>query len=118
MCGYDFDGVVSEGMAPTLGSSVIITGRSWNESPQVLSHLHRKGILVPVYFQPISAKDKTLESSALWKAAMIIRLGVDTFFEDDIRQKRIIDETLNDHRHSGWRFCDVVLVSLKAPTVS
>lgn len=88
--GYDFDGVITAGVRPKSPSDVIITGRSYEESLETYSYLHRHGIYNAVYFMPYKFDDKHPNLSAEWKAFMIGMLNVETFHEDEIRQANII----------------------------
>ena len=58
--GYDIDGVITIGIIPEKGS-VIITGRSIEESPETYDMLFKKGIFLPVYFNPVLFTNKTLD---------------------------------------------------------
>lgn len=87
--GFDIDGVITAGIVPTV-DGVIITGRSWEESPETYKMLRDKGIFNAVYFNPNVFGGKTIENSARWKAQMIKQLGLSMFYEDDMRQLRVI----------------------------
>lgn len=91
--GYDLDGVVTKGYLPG-PHDVIITGRSYEEAAQTYRYLHKQGLFVPVYFNPVPHNLKTLEGSAYWKADMIFKLGIQDFFEDDPRQFTLIADRL------------------------
>lgn len=91
LIGYDIDGVISLGICPRPENSVIITGRSHQESKETYALLKLHDIKCPVYFAPWTFNEKTREKSAVWKAEMIDRLGVNRFFEDDPLQfERIV----------------------------
>ena len=93
MIGYDFDDVITSGITP-VRDSVIITGRSFEEAPEVNYYLKEKGIFNPVYYSPHRVGDTLPKNSAKWKVRMLKLLKVDTFYEDDIEQIEIIEECL------------------------
>lgn len=96
--GYDFDGVITAGVTPHR-SGVIITGRSYEEAPEINDYLKGRGIFNPVYYCPVKFSEKTHEKSAEWKATMIKLLGVTKFFEDEIKQaEHIMRETFDIER--------------------
>ena len=99
---FDFDGVVREGATPD-EYDIIITGRTFEEAPIVLQILHDRGIVCPVYFNPIHLKDRQNHNdyartkSGNHKANIIallkengVNLGV--FHEDDPIQAGIIQK--------------------------
>lgn len=86
LIGYDIDGVISLGICPRPKNSVIITGRSYEESHETLVLMKEHEIACPIYFAPWKYLVKSRERSGQWKAEMIMRLGVDRFFEDDLIQ--------------------------------
>lgn len=97
---FDFDGVIYMGKGRSGVSpgpdDLIITGRSFEESPFVLSWLNDHGIKNQVFFNPLHEKDKTRLSSGEHKARILNGLhnnGVDfhLHFEDDPIQKEVIE---------------------------
>lgn len=90
---YDIDGVIylGEGIDGLYPGKVdiIVTGRSYEESPYTLRMLHDRGIKNGVYFNPVPFKDKTRVTSGQHKGYIIKMLieehgyehGV--HFEDD-----------------------------------
>jgi len=93
--GYDFDGVISIGIIPDR-HGVIITGRSYEEAPEINNFLRSKGIFNPVYFNPAKFDFRSAEVSGRWKSNMIDLLGVHEFFEDEKVQADIIMEERYD----------------------
>jgi len=87
--GFDIDGVITLGVMPT-ADGVVITGRSYETAPETYKMLRDKGIFNAVYFNPVPHGGTTLENSGRHKAEMINKLGVSTFYEDDIRQYDVI----------------------------
>jgi hypothetical protein len=89
---FDIDGVIYFGQED-LGvfpgpEDILITGRSFEESPKTLEMLRSRGIHNQVFFNPLHEKDKTRESSGQWKAKVLKGLldnGYDIriHFEDD-----------------------------------
>ena len=75
---YDYDCVVTTGLKIEKGAP-IITSRSIDEIEKIDKKIR---INHPVYFNPISLNDKTLEQGIKWKARMINLLGVEEYFED------------------------------------
>lgn len=95
MIGFDFDGVISAGVTPPEAvklKSVIITGRTVDESKLTLAFLKEKGLWLPVFFNPESFYAKSAKSSATHKARVCQLLGVTDFFEDCPEQADIIAE--------------------------
>ena len=99
---FDFDGVIYMGKGRTGvrpgPDDVIITGRSFEESPFVMSWLKDKGIDNQVFFNPLAEKDKTRKSSGEHKARMLNGLrenGIQfhLHFEDDPIQKEEIEKS-------------------------
>jgi mannose-6-phosphate isomerase-like protein (cupin superfamily) len=80
---YDYDGVVTKGVKMQVGAP-IITGRSFEEVDRVKTKGH------PVYFNPKTYTEKNDYNSALWKAEMIKRLGIEEFYEDNSEQAEFI----------------------------
>jgi len=76
--GYDYDGVVSNGIIPEPGAP-IITSRSYEEIEKIPEILRTKH---PIYFNPCPIIEKNLETEVRWKAFMIKRLKLDVFYED------------------------------------
>jgi len=101
MEGYDFDGVVSEGIKPG-PNDVIITGRTLEESYFTLQFLKENNIWCPVFFNTSEFEYKSTKSSALHKAKVIQLLGIQKFYEDTIEQALIIRE---------FTPCEVILVN-------
>jgi hypothetical protein len=97
---FDFDGVVSIGIAPSK-NDVIITGRTIEESEHVYSILRARNINNAVYFNPISYKDRgdhtigSRECSGKHKSRILDLfkengVTIQNFFEDDTIQRDII----------------------------
>ena len=96
MIGWDVDGIITEGLVPGI-KDVIITGRSYEEAPETIEMLHSKYIFNAIYFNPIPFENKSTASSAIWKATMIRMLNVTTFYEDELKQQKIIIRNLQGH---------------------
>lgn len=75
---YDYDGVITIGVKAKKGVP-IITGRTIDEIEKVDDKTKKNH---PVYFNPISLSEKTIEREIEWKAKMINQLGVEEYFED------------------------------------
>lgn len=99
MNGFDIDGVLYFGMdRPGIRpgpDDVIISGRSWEETPETIEFMVRHGINNRIYLNPAMRADKTREGSGAHKAATLNALReagevVDLFFEDDPVQAEII----------------------------
>lgn len=93
--GFDCDGVITVGIYPG-PDDFIITGRSYEEEPETLDMLHKKGIYNKIAFNPIPFNQKTRQSSGEHKALKIKILkarGIEivNFFEDDEIQKAVIE---------------------------
>lgn len=107
LSGYDFDGVISIGIIPDR-HGVIITGRSFEEAPEINNFLKAKGIFNPVYFNPARFDMRSAEVSGKWKAHMIGLLGVGVFYEDEkVQADIIVDETRDQ---MGYPTVDVKMV--------
>lgn len=98
---YDFDGVVSIGVKPMRASDVIVSGRCRDESAYVRGKLMELGITNAVYHNPLTLSERgdhteyARKCSGVHKANVIAtfkkwNIKVDTFFEDDELQARII----------------------------
>lgn len=72
--GYDFDGVVSEGMLPKDG--VVITNRQ-KDHPVNLPKGYEN---TQVYYNPKSGNPM---EAAMYKSQMANKLGLNTFYDDD-----------------------------------
>lgn len=95
---FDIDGVINlgefDGIYPGL-HDVIITGRSYEETPETLQMLERKGINNQVYFNPVPFDKKTRFTSGMHKGKIILQLLKEGYehgvhFEDDEIQIRAI----------------------------
>ena len=75
---YDYDGVISAGIQPKKGAP-IITNRTIDEIEKIDEEVRMNH---PIYFNPISLNDKTVDRAIEWKSYMINRLGVEEYFED------------------------------------
>jgi len=75
---YDYDGVVSAGIQIEKGAP-IITSRTIDEIEKIDVEIRKNH---PIYFNPVSLNEKTLEQEIRWKSQMINSLGVDEYFED------------------------------------
>lgn len=99
MNSYDIDGVVFinkdiDGVYPG-PADIIITGRSFQESPETYKMLHERKISNAVFFNPLYFYEKTRESSGQHKADTLNSLhrkGLDIkiHFDDDEIQINII----------------------------
>jgi hypothetical protein len=94
--GFDIDGVITVGIYPGK-NDIIISGRSFEEYPETISMLEKKGIFNRVYFNKLPFKKKTRQSSGFHKADTLNSLKekgiiIDTFFEDDEIQYDVIKE--------------------------
>jgi hypothetical protein len=109
--GYDFDGVVSAGIVPVPGKSAIITGNTETNRPRLEAKLQELGASdVPIYFFPGSDSIDKTEEIGSFKAEMIAKLGIQTFFEDTPEQVEIIQKAnpgvkvvLIEHKDSEGR---------------
>lgn len=94
---YDFDGVITEGIIPEQGSTVI-TGNTMDTEAELRTILKRMGMEdMPIEFYPSKAEldknpDKINELVGQHKAATIKRLNISTFYEDSQEQIDIIKE--------------------------
>lgn len=87
--GYDYDGVVSEGVAPVRGNSVIITGNGKESKDEIEAKLKEVGAPgTPIEFY--DGEDKSDQAIGSFKAGKIKELGVRTFFEDTPAQIEVI----------------------------
>jgi len=96
MIGYDFNGVVDTGKYIPIDNDVIITGNTLPMVNSVLDWLRNAGIICAVYFMPYKNGANNRELTAMWKSEMILRLGCDMFYEDDILQWEIIKQCCPD----------------------
>lgn len=91
---FDIDGVITIGLYPG-PDDIIITGRSFEESPETLKMLKNKGITNDVYFNPLPYDEKTRVSSGEHKANILNqfkdRYDFGYHIEDDEIQKEIIE---------------------------
>ena len=78
--GYDFHGVIDKGMKPEK-DSVIISGAKNTKGFNIKD--------IPVY---ILGKEGTVEEKALFKSKVINKLGIETYYESDVDQAKIIRE--------------------------
>lgn len=99
MNSFDIDGVIY--ISAELGGifpgphDVIITGRSFEEAPETIAMLTKRGISNYVYFNPLPFAQKTRVSSGEHKARILnnlreqgIKVGI--HFEDDPIQAQVI----------------------------
>lgn len=95
---FDIDGVINlgefDGIYPG-PQDIIITGRSYEETPETLQMLERKGIINQVYFNPLPFDKKTRFTSGMHKGKIILQLLKEGYehgvhFEDDEIQIRAI----------------------------
>lgn len=89
MKGFDLDGVVTLGIYPG-PDDVIVSGRSIEEAHATLGELRARGIKNQVFFAPWSMAEKSRRKSGEWKARVIGIMFIQTFFEDDPVQARVI----------------------------
>jgi len=75
---YDYDGVVKTGIQAEKGAPVI-TSRTIDEIEKIDEETRKNH---PIYFNPISLNEKTIEKEIEWKAKMITQLGIEEYFED------------------------------------
>lgn len=75
---YDYDGVIDTGIKHYEGAP-IITSRTVDEIEKVDEDTRKNH---PVYFNPISLNEKTIEKEIEWKAKMITQLGIEEYFDD------------------------------------
>lgn len=85
MTGYDIDGVLTAGFTPEPGD-VVISGRTFAEYDDVAK---RAAQICPVYIRGKGEYGDVVHAGQ-FKAAMILALGVDRFYEDDPDQIEII----------------------------
>lgn len=85
MTGYDIDGVLTAGYRPQRGD-VVISGRTFAEYDETC---RRAAEICPVYIRG-SGKFGDDSDAGEFKAMMIKRLGVTTFYEDSGTQIEII----------------------------
>lgn len=94
---FDIDGVISIGIYPG-PNDIIITGRSYEEKPETLAMLGRKGIFNQVFFNDLTFDQKSRKSSGIHKGNTLNYLReqgytISTHIEDDevqIEQIKII----------------------------
>lgn len=92
MDGYDFDGTVLRGVVPQHPSDVIITGRPYHDHKVTLRQLKLLGLSeYLVWFNPVEPEEVSPYTSALHKSNIVIRIGVDMFYEDSIFQALFIE---------------------------
>lgn len=99
MNSYDIDGVIYfgdtlTGLTPLVGD-VIITGRSYEEKPETETMLLMRGIINPVFYNPLKKPEKTRETSGVHKAQVLNALRragkiIQCHFEDDLVQLEVI----------------------------
>jgi len=80
MKGYDFHGVVNKGIKPEKGSVIISGAKNTKGFKDFIEN-------VPVY---LFGKDGTPEEKANFKSNVINKLGIETYFESDEDQAKII----------------------------
>lgn len=99
---FDYDGVITLGLAPTVGD-VVVTGRAVDEASVVNHHLHMmlgdSAFKIPVYFNPMSKNlGRTRHDSARHKVNVIKMLAeyneIVHVFEDDEIQFDILKKEL------------------------
>jgi len=92
---FDIDGVIFNGHGvPGIypgPNDIIITGRSFEEEKETYEMLVARGIMNPVYFNPLPFNEKTRATSGLHKAVTLNRLlesglNITHHFEDDTVQ--------------------------------
>lgn len=101
--GYDFDGVLTKGVQPTV-PFVIITGRTLERWDKDLERWAEKA---PIYVRPYGARLDN-ESAMQWKAQVVEWLGIKEFHEDDRTHANYIADKNPD--------CRVVLYATKEET--
>jgi len=89
MTGYDIDGVLTTGKFVLSSSDVVISGRTHAEYDNTCKQL---ASVCPVYIRGVG-KFGDREHAGRFKAFIINMLGVTTFYEDDIAQIKLIQET-------------------------
>jgi hypothetical protein len=88
MIGFDFNGVVDTGKyLPTIEDVIITSNHNFDSRRATLEWLRDHGVLCAVYFNPYS-HDQV--SGGNWKAEIITKLRIETFYEDDPIQFDII----------------------------
>lgn len=96
---FDFDGVIyygkdSPGVFPG-PNDILITGRSFEERDKTIAWCEKFGIHNQIYFSQVPEHLKTREISGYHKALTLRELlkthRIEKFFEDDERQKEIIE---------------------------
>jgi len=97
LTGYDIDGVLTAGFTPTQ-FDVVISGRTFAEYDATAK---AAAMVCPVYIRGAGAYGDR-EHAGRFKAAMIIHLGVERFYEDDPLQAAIIRKLAPE--------CDVMVV--------
>lgn len=90
MVGYDFNGVVDIGRFIPTKDDVIITGNTIPMAKSVIVWLLEHNIFCAVYFMPYEYGANDLRIVGMWKAEMILKLGITKFYEDDSQQAEII----------------------------
>lgn len=100
---FDIDGVIYmgeklKGVHPG-PDDVIITGRSYQEQAETVHMLTERGIINPVYFNPLPFDQKTRKTSGMHKARTLFyleqmghRIGI--HFEDDLIQAEEIRKVM------------------------
>lgn len=91
MNGYDIDGVLTAGCDIEL-PAVVISGRTFAEYDDFAKAAAK---ICPVYIRGVGAYGDQF-AAGLWKAEMILKLGVTKFYEDDPVQIAIINELAPD----------------------
>lgn len=103
---FDYDGVVSLGITPG-PNDVIISGRCFDEAPEINKKLRERGIFNAIYFNPISYElrgdhtEACRKISGHHKVAIVCMLKINgitvkNFFEDDNIQAKIIKKVHKD----------------------
>ena len=94
MIGYDFNGVVDTGRFIPNEEDVIITGVVIGGGLVIstLEYLQEHNIKCAVYFNPYPNGANNRELVATWKAEIINKLELKTFYEDDFLQYQIIKQ--------------------------
>ena len=88
MNGYDIDGVLVPQKVKPQKPYIIITGRTYKEWDRTIKEV---GTEAPIYMRPYGEYGNQ-SLAGKWKAEMINKLGVETFYEDDPVQIKIIQE--------------------------
>ena len=97
---FDIDGVITIGIYPG-PDDVIITGRSFEETPETLAMLESRGISNKVFFNTLCFNEKTRLSSGTHKGNTLKKLissgvNIGCHMEDDEIQKAEIERVLTE----------------------